>query len=106
MANEDYPVMHPGILLKEMFLKPLNISAYRLSICINVPESRISQILSGKRAISADTALRLAAFFGNDPLLWMDSQARWDLFISRKKIHNDLLDIKPFSPSDFDRKRR
>lgn len=106
MAINEFQVMHPGILLKEMFLKPLKISAYRLSVCINVPESRLSQILSGKRAISADTALRLATFFGNDPLLWMESQASWDLFISRKKIHNELLEIKPFSPSDFDRKTR
>lgn len=106
MPIDDFPVMHPGILLQEMFLKPLKISSYRLSISIGVPESRISQILAGKRSISPDTALRLAAYFENDPLFWMETQARWDLFISRKKIHNDLLEIKPFSPSDFDRKKR
>lgn len=76
--------IHPGEILLEEFLKPMGISINALSRCIDVPPGRISQIVNSKRAISADTALRLAAYFGTSPEVWMNLQADYDLRIARK----------------------
>ena len=73
------PNIHPGEILVEEFLKPMNISAYRLSKEIGIPQTRISQIIKGKRRITADTALRLSAFFGNTPKFWLGLQNDYDL---------------------------
>ena len=73
------PNIHPGEILLEEFLKPMNISAYRLSQEIGIPQTRISQIIKGKRRITADTALRLSAFFGNTPKFWLGLQDDYDL---------------------------
>jgi len=73
------PNIHPGEVLIEEFLKPLDISAYRLSKEIGIPQTRISQIIKGKRRITADTALRLSAFFGNTPKFWLGLQDDYDL---------------------------
>ena len=71
--------IHPGEILREEFLKPMDISAYRLSKEIGIPQTRISQIIKGKRRITADTALRLSAFFGNTPKFWLGLQDDYDL---------------------------
>ena len=63
--------VHPGEVLLEEFLIPMNISAYRLSKDIDIPQTRISQIIKGKRRITADTALRLSAYFGNSAKFWL-----------------------------------
>ena len=68
--------IHPGDVLKEEFLKPLGISAYRLCMDIGVPQTRISEILKGNRSITADTALRLSKYFGNTPNFWLGLQKR------------------------------
>lgn len=73
------PNMHLGEGLLEEFLKPFNITAYGLSKKINVPQTRISQILKGKRRISADTALRLNLFFGNSAQFWLGLQNDYDI---------------------------
>ena len=73
------PNIHPGEILLEEFLKPMDISAYRLSKEIGIPQTRISQIIKGKRRITADTALRLSAFFGNTPKFWLGLQNDYDL---------------------------
>jgi len=73
------PNIHPGEILLEEFLKPMDISAYRLSKEIGIPQTRISQIIKGKRRITADTALRLSAFFGNTPKFWLGLQDDYDL---------------------------
>jgi addiction module HigA family antidote len=73
------PNIHPGEILLEEFLKPMDISAYRLSKDIGIPQTRISQIIKGKRRITADTALRLSAFFGNTPKFWLGLQDDYDL---------------------------
>ncbi|MFH0820901.1 MAG: HigA family addiction module antitoxin [Candidatus Peregrinibacteria bacterium] len=78
--------IHPGEMLKEEFLKPLKISEYRLAKNISVPPRRINEIVHGKRAITADTALRLGKFFGNSPKFWLNSQAHYDL-----EVQEDLL---------------
>jgi addiction module HigA family antidote len=71
--------IHPGEILFEEFLKPLSISAYRLSKDISIPQTRISAILKGKRRITADTALRLSKYFGNSAKFWLGLQDDFDL---------------------------
>jgi addiction module HigA family antidote len=71
--------IHPGEVLKEEFLKPLNISAYRLCMDINVPQTRISEIIKGNRSITADTALRLSQYFGNSANFWLGLQNDFDI---------------------------
>jgi addiction module HigA family antidote len=73
------PPIHPGETLREDFLKPLGLSANRLSIELRVPVTRVNDILLGRRAISADTALRLARYFGTTPQFWTNLQANYDL---------------------------
>ena len=71
--------IHPGEILLEEFLKPLSISAYRLSKDIGIPQTRISAILKGKRRITADTALRLSKYFGNSAKFWLGLQDDFDI---------------------------
>jgi addiction module HigA family antidote len=71
--------IHPGDILKEEFLIPLKISAYKLSKDINIPQTRISEILKGKRRITADTALRLSNYFGNSAKFWLGLQDDFDI---------------------------
>ena len=78
MIGKIEPI-HPGEILFEEFLKPMGISQYRLAKDIHVPARRINEIVHGKRAISADTALRLARFFGMTEQFWMNLQARYSL---------------------------
>ena len=75
----DLPPVHPGEILLEDFLKPLNITRYRLAKSLGVPQRRIDEICTGKRAITAETALRLARFFGTDPQSWLNLQSQYDL---------------------------
>lgn len=79
MTKRDLPPVHPGEILLEDFLKPLGISRYRLAKSIGVPQRRIDEICAGKRAVTADTALRLARYFGTDAQSWMNLQAGYDL---------------------------
>ena len=74
---------HPGEVLLEDFLKPLNMSANALAIALRVPVSRIAEITKAKRAVSGDTALRLARYFGTTPEFWMNLQAKYDLEIAK-----------------------
>ena len=79
MEPRDLPPVHPGEILLEDFLKPLNITRYRLAKSIGVPQRRIDEICAGKRAITAETALRLARFFGADAQSWLNLQSHYDL---------------------------
>ncbi|MCM2257816.1 MAG: HigA family addiction module antitoxin [Vicinamibacteria bacterium] len=74
----------PGEILQEDFMRPLGLSAAALARAIHVPPNRISQILSGKRALSADTALRLGKYFGVSPEIWLELQADYDLRVARQ----------------------
>lgn len=76
---DKIPNIHPGEVLLEEFLLPLNISAYRLAKEIDIPQTRISEILKQKRRVTADTALRLSKFFGNSPKFWLGLQDDFDL---------------------------
>lgn len=71
--------IHPGEILLEEFLKPMNISAYKLSMNTGIPQTRISQIIKGKRSITADTALRLSSYFGTTAKFWLGLQDDYDL---------------------------
>jgi addiction module HigA family antidote len=73
------PNIHPGEVLLEEFLEPLKISAYRLSKELRIPQTRVSQILKGKRRITADTAIRLSKFFGNSAKFWLGLQEDFDI---------------------------
>ncbi len=78
--------IHPGEILLEEFLEPLGISQYRLAKDISVPPRRINEIVHGTRAITADTALRLARYFGNSERFWLNLQTRYDLEMERDRL--------------------
>ena len=80
------PPLHPGEILLEEFLKPMEISQYRLAKDINVPARRINEIVHGTRTISANSALRLAKYFGNAPQFWLNLQAHYDLEVELDEI--------------------
>lgn len=86
--------IHPGEILREEFLIPYKITAYRLSKDIKIPQTRISQILMGKRRISANTALRLSIYFGTSAQFWLGLQNDYDIEEEKKKIENELTSIK------------
>jgi addiction module HigA family antidote len=94
------PIMapvHPGEILLEEFLKPLEVSQYRLAKETGVPARRINEIVHGQRRISADTALRLARYFGTSERFWMNLQIRYDLEIERDRLGATLDQIHPLS---------
>lgn len=82
--------MHPGEVLSEEFLKPMNLSQNRLALNIGVPARRINEIVLGKRGISADTALRLARYFGTSAEFWLGLQAQYDLDITAEALGDRL----------------
>ena len=88
--------IHPGEVLREEFLLPLGISQYRLAKEIGVTEARISAICSGKRSVTADTALRLAAFFGTSSGFWMELQADYDTEEAARELSGVLAQIQRF----------
>jgi len=90
--------IHPGEILSEEFLKFLNLSQYRLAKEINVPARRINEIVHQKRAITADTALRLSRFFGNSAQFWLNLQTKFDLLNTEFKISDQISrQISPFN---------
>ena len=78
--------VHPGEILQAEFLEPLGLTQYRLAKSLHVPARRINEIVHGTRAVSADTALRLARFFGNSELFWLNLQTAYDLDIERDRL--------------------
>jgi addiction module HigA family antidote len=90
--------IHPGEVLREEFLLPLGISQYRLAKEIGVTEARISAICTGKRVITADTALRLAAFFGTTSGFWLGLQTDYDTEEAARELSGELTEIHRFEP--------
>ena len=86
------PPIHPGEILQEEFLSPLEISQYRLAKDISVPARRINEIVHGKRSITADTALRLSRYFGTSERFWLNLQARFDLETEKDRLGDRLED--------------
>jgi addiction module HigA family antidote len=96
MNKRDLPPVHPGEILSEDFLNPMGITRYRLAKSIGVPQRRIDEICAGKRAITADTALRLARFFGTDAQSWMNLQAGYDLEVAEISLTERIeQEVKP-----------
>lgn len=93
---EQLSNIHPGEILQEEFLIPLQITAYRLAKDISIPQTRISEILKGNRRITADTALRLSYYFGNSPKFWLGLQDDYDLEEELTNKKNDLEGIRRF----------
>lgn len=87
--------IHPGEILLEEFLKPMGITAYRLSKETKIDQTRISEIIRRKRSISVDTALRFAKFFGNSPEFWVNLQNHYDILEKKQKMQSELKRIKP-----------
>lgn len=85
-----FPPIHPGEILREEFLDPMGISAYRLAKDISVPLTRITAILEGKRAITADTALRLSRYFGMSERFWSNLQANYDIEVAKDALGSRL----------------
>lgn len=90
--------IHPGEILLEEFLRPLEITAYRLSKDTDIPQTRISQIIKGKRRITADTALRFSSYFGNSAKFWLGLQDDFDIEEEREDKEEILIKIKKNAP--------
>ena len=88
--TEKIPPVHPGEVLLEEFLKPIGISQNRLALNIGVPPRRINEIVFGKRGITADTALRLAKFFGTSAEFWLGLQLQYDLDVTAEELGERL----------------
>jgi addiction module HigA family antidote len=86
---------HPGAMLLEEFLKPMDLTQRELADGIHVPYQRVNEIINGKRGITPSTALRLAKFFGNSEGFWMNLQLRWDLYEARVNEARELAKIHP-----------
>jgi antitoxin HigA-1 len=90
------PPMHPGEMLREEFLKPMQLTPYRVAKACGVPRTRIERIAREELGITADTALRLAKFFGTTPAFWMNLQTRYDIHTAERAIAGDLKTIETF----------
>ncbi|MBV1787479.1 HigA family addiction module antidote protein [Marinobacterium sp. D7] len=89
-TGELLPIAHPGTILQEEFLEPLEITAYRLAKDISVPPGRITTIINGGRSITADTALRLARYFGTSAQFWLNLQSDYDLRTAERELGDRL----------------
>ncbi|WP_300345628.1 HigA family addiction module antitoxin [Nesterenkonia sp.] len=95
MSEKLYPPIHPGEVLMEDFIEGFGISQNKLAVSIGVPPRRINEIVHGKRAITADTALRLGRYFGVDPQFWLNLQTRYDLEVAEDRVSDQIEAITP-----------
>ena len=91
------PNIHSGEILLEDFIKPMGITAYKLAKETKIDQTRISEIIKGKRSITVDTALRFSKFFGNSPEFWINIQNHYDLEEKKKKMATILKKIQPYA---------
>ena len=94
---EKLPNIHPGEVLLHEFLEPLEITAYRLSKELKIPQTRISEIIKGRRRITADTALRLSKYFGNSAKFWLGLQDDYDIEEEKLNKEKELKEIRQFA---------
>ncbi len=87
--------VHPGEILREEFLAPLELSAYALAAACHVPRTRIERLVREETPITPDTALRLARYFGSSAEFWLGIQARYDLEVARRALHAEIEAIEP-----------
>ena len=100
MPRKKLAPVHPGEILLEEFLRPMGISQYRLAKDVSVPPRRIDEIIQGKRAISADTALRLSRYCGTSERFWLNLQTRYDLEVQKDRLADRLdEEVRTLSPA-------
>jgi addiction module HigA family antidote len=99
MEDRIRPI-HPGEILQEDFLIPMNISAYKIAKATFIDQTRISEIIRGKRSISIDTALRLSKFFGTTPEFWINIQTQYDMENKKEEIAAELTKIQTIQSDD------
>jgi antitoxin HigA-1 len=90
--------IHPGEILRDEFLRPMKLSVYRLAKSIHVPGSRVNDIVLRKRGVTADTAVRLAKFFGTSEQFWLGLQAAYEVSVVKAERSDEIARIKPFQP--------
>ncbi len=90
MPQRDLPPIHPGEQLREEFMKPFGLSAYKLAKDIDVPVSRVQDLVAERRAITGDTALRLARYFGTTPEFWLNLQRDYDLELAEIEVGDQI----------------
>lgn len=90
MSTKKLPTITPGEILLEEFLKPMEISQYRLAKSTKLPQTRIAEIVKGRRSITAETALRFARFFNTSPQFWMNLQTEYELRIAKRKLQKKV----------------
>ncbi len=96
--KRSWDPIHPGEILLEEFLVPMEITQYRLAKSISVPQRRIGEIVAAKRSITADTALRLGRFFGMEAPFWINLQSRYDLLVAEQKLAERLdKEVSPYA---------
>ena len=96
MTSKLEPI-HPGEILSEEFLGPLGVSQYKLAKAIGVSARRINEIVHGRRSITADSALRLARYFGTSEMFWMNLQSSYDLDVERRRLRPQLAAVRKMS---------
>lgn len=89
-TGKKLPLVHPGHILRDDFLRPMKISVYTLAQAIKVPRSRVNDIVLGRRGVTADSAFRLARYFGTSPEFWINLQARYDLDEADRKLRRRI----------------
>ena len=90
MSTKKLPTITPGEILLEEFLKPMEISQYRLAKSTKLPQTRIAEIVKGRRSITAETALRFARFFNTSPQFWMNLQSEFELRTAKRKLQKKV----------------
>ncbi len=95
MTDKLYGPIHPGGVLMEDFIEGFGITQHKLAVSIGVPPRRINEIVHGKRAITADTALRLGRYFGVEPQFWLNLQSRYELELAEDRVADQVAEIKP-----------
>ncbi len=99
MVDKVLDPIHPGEILQEEFLTPMGLSQNQVALALGVPARRINEIVLGKRGITADTALRLGAYFGMDAQFWLNLQSHYDLEQARDKLGDRLSrEVRPYAP--------
>src|SRR5439155_21661166 len=95
-TGKRLPPIHPGEILRDDFLQPRQVSVYTLAQALKVPRSRVNDIVLGRRGITADTAFRLARYFGTSPEFWINLQARYDLDAADRKLRRRIArEVRP-----------
>ena len=95
MTENLHEPTHPGEVLMEDFIVGFGITQHKLAVSIGVPPRRINEIVHGKRAITADTALRLGRYFGVEPQFWLNLQSRYELELAEERVADQVAEIKP-----------